>query len=205
MTMHYIIITQPTAYLNESKIINYILDNDLATIHLRKPDYTINELRELLDEITTDNHGKIVIHNHFELINKYNLKGIHFTKHSKHLINEFNSHDFSKSISSHSLEEIDQLPSSFNYYFLSPIFQSTSKQGYGGNSFKMEDIQTFIEKNPLKKLVALSGINHKNINDVYQTGFYGAAILGGFWNYCTENIDVNKIPHFFKNLNTAIQ
>ena len=203
--MQYIIITQPTPVINESEIINHILDHNYATVHIRKPDYTFNELSNFLKTIDVDNHNKIVIHNHFELIHEFPLKGIHFTKHNKHLITNSYPNHISKSISTHSLVEINDLPNLFDYYFLSPIFKSTSKPGYGGNTFHLKDIKSYIEKHPTKKLIALSGVNHNTIKDVENLGFYGAAILGDFWNFCANDKNLEKLPSFFQLLNHAIQ
>ncbi len=202
--MNYIIITQPTHHLNEIEIVNYLLDLNLATLHLRKPDFTLDMMRDFLNDIPSKNHNKIVVHNHFELIKEYNLKGIHFTRHNNHQINDYNSLKISKSISTHSLEEIENLPSIFNYYFLSPIFSSTSKPGYGGDSYNLQIIKEFINTHSQKKLVALSGITHKNILEVKNCGFYGAAILGDFWNVCNENSNIKTIASYFQELNTAI-
>lgn len=203
--MHYIIITHPVPVINESEIINNILDHNYATVHIRKPDYTIDELRNFLNTISVGNHSKIVIHNHFELIQEFSLKGIHFTRHNKHLItNSYPAH-IAKSISTHSLNEINDLPNLFDYYFLSPIFKSTSKPGYGGDAFLLNDLKSYIEKHPLKKLVALSGVTHNTIKEAKNTGFYGAAILGDFWNFCSNGNNLDRIHLFFQQLNDAIR
>ncbi len=203
--MHYIIITQPAPVINESEIVNNILDYNYATVHIRKPDYTIEELRNFIKTIAVRNHNKIVIHNHLELIHEFSLKGIHFTKHNKQLITNPYPSYISKSISTHSIDEINDLPNLFDYYFLSPIFKSTSKPGYGGDTFHLKDIKSYIEKHPEKKLIALSGVKLNTIKDVEKTGFYGAAILGEFWNFCAYAKNLRNLPLFFQQLNHAIQ
>ena len=202
--MQFYIITHPATVPNEADIISYLLSNELATVHLRKPDSSVDNVRKLLKAIPASLHNKIVVHNHLELSNEFGIKGLHFNRHTQHLIKNYESFPGSKSISTHGLNEITDLPSVFDYYFLSPIFASTSKPGYGGNSFLMKDILKFAKQNPDRKLVALSGITHKNIYKVKQAGFYGAAILGGFWDFCSISEKMDDISVFFHQMNSVL-
>ncbi len=204
--MNFIIITHPSShpYPHEIEIINNLLDLNLATLHLRKPDFTIDMMRDFLNNISSNNHNKIVIHNHLDLIHEYNLKGIHFNHRNKHLLDNYITLKVTKSISTHSLKEVESLPSIFNYHFLSPVFSSTSKPGYGGDTYDLLVIKKFIDTHPDKKLVALSGITAKTIFKVKKTNFHGAAILGDFWNYCNNNYKKETIISYFKELNTSI-
>ncbi len=203
--MNFIIITPPSQYPHEIEIINNLLDLNLATVHLRKPDSTKDMMRDFLNKISPENHPKIVIHDHIDLIQEYNLKGIHYNFRNKNQTDLYKTLNIYKSVSTHSLEEVENLPAIFSYYLLSPIFSSTSKAGYGGNSYDLNDIKEYIVSHPDKKLVALSGITTKNISIINDANFYGAAILGDFWNYCSNKPDKESIISYFKELNKRIQ
>ncbi len=203
--MKYFIITNPDITPNEISIINYILDLDSITLHLRKPTFSALKLSKILDKIKETNHDKIVIHNNHELIKDYNLKGIHFTHHNKSTIDNYLEYHGSKSISTHSFNEITSFPPIFDYYFLSPVFSSVSKPGYGGKEFDLKQLQKQLSDNLNRKVIALSGINNNNIQLVKQIGFYGAAILGFFWNYCSQSKLPESVDTFFNDLNTSLQ
>jgi thiamine-phosphate pyrophosphorylase len=203
--MHYYIISQPFCFPEEKSIINFLLHHFEVTFHLRKPDFTQKEMADFLNGIDSTLHKKIVLHSHHRLSKSYNIKGIHFTHHNKQHRNEYISYTGTKSISTHSLEEIKSYNYPFDYYFLSPVFPSTSKPGYGGNQFNFPLLKQFISEHPKKKIVALSGINTNTIKQVKQLGFYGAAILGDFWNHCQHKDYTKSIPAFFDSLNSHLQ
>lgn len=192
------IISSPKQVSNEIEIINNLLENHPVTFHLRKPEFSLTQMSDFLNKIHDSLHPKITIHSHHQLINDYNLKGIHFTQRNKTNISNFLDYSGSKSISTHSLAEIEGYDHYFDYYFLSPIFQSVSKPGYGGNCFDFNNLSTFIKKNKSKRLVALGGVTPKNAHITRELGFYGIAILGTFWQYCNN---LNNINIFIKSIN----
>ena len=63
--------------------------------------------------------------------------------------------------------------------FLSPIFDSITKEGYRG-AF---DYRLLEERLPRidKPVVALGGISADNIYSTFALGFAGAALMGGLW------------------------
>lgn len=71
------------------------------------------------------------------------------------------------------------MASDYDYVFLSPIFDSISKQGYKAAFTRAEltEIRAILSQN----VYALGGITFDNLKEVEQLGFCGAAMLGGFW------------------------
>ena len=65
---------------DEINILNQLFEAGLECYHLRKPDKNYDEHCDYLNRIDSKYHGKIVAHHFHELINKFNLKGIHFTE-----------------------------------------------------------------------------------------------------------------------------
>ena len=67
------------------------------------------------------------------------------------------------------------------YCFLSPIFDSISKEGYKANFDKLE-LKEFLAKDRKTKVIALGGLTEENYLEVLELGFDGGAFLGSVWN-----------------------
>lgn len=166
-------ITSPLKVENEASRISSILENGEADIvHIRKPGWTLHETADLICDIPSIWHGKIKLHDHFELLERFQLAGIHLNNRNPE------PHPLAKSISK-SCHEIEQLQESehYDYVTLSPIFDSISKPGYG-KAFALEEIKDSIVGH---KVVALGGVSPEKFSVLKDAGFFGAAMLGYFW------------------------
>jgi len=192
-----IVITPEKEITEEANLLTNLFESGLQLLHLRKPDYTINEIRNLITDIPAIFHPKIVLHSHYELLNDFNLKGIHLpeklrlegnTKQIKNIV----------STSFHKIEDILSTKTNFEYAFLSPIFQSISKEGYEP-VIKPNVLKDFFRLNKINfPVIALGGITDQNVIQVRDIGFFGAACIGYVW----EN--PNPIQQF-KKLQKLIQ
>ena len=198
-----ILISNPQKIENEITLLISLFEAGLKYFHLRKPNASKIELQNIIIKIPEKFHSRIILHSHFDLLNQFKLKGIHFTKHTKHQILEYSNWNCHKSISCHSIIEIKNLKYKFDYIFLSPIFDSISKEGYKSN-FSESDLIMFLKSKPQNvKVIALGGINNKNIETTVQLCFDGAAILGNIWREFEKNKDIySATKHFiqFQNL-----
>ncbi len=182
-----IIITDPQFLRNEAKVINALFAEGLDTLHLRKPDASVDQLSDLISEIDSRFHSKIMIHNHYLLTGKFSLKGIHFTEKTKSNYSSFEFAKCSKSWAVHELEELDVVPTDIDYVLFSPLFESISKQGYG-RKWNLEELKSELRKNHSFKKIALGGINQDNFQKAYDLGFDDVAVLGCIWeNYKISN------------------
>jgi thiamine-phosphate pyrophosphorylase len=192
--MEIIVITQPNNTINEVELIHQLFNDGLMKLHLRKPNCSCDEVRQLIQQINVIHHPKIVIHQYPELLNEFNVAGFHITQFYKNKIESIRQiikPNQSLSISCHSFDEIQQL-SNFDYYFISPVFNSISKKGYESN-FSIAEIETGLIKNKDKKIVALGGINKGNVSRINALKFSGAAILGGLWQAENKTEEWKKI------------
>jgi len=83
--------------------------------------------------------------------------------------------------SAHSFEELKEMENR-EIALIGPVFDSISKQGYK-SKFSKEELKAGISQwHGRAKLYALGGINAKNICELKELGFDGAAVLGGVWN-----------------------
>ena len=123
---------------DEIKILNQLFEAGLEFYHLRKPLKIKKEYCDYINQINTIYHNRIVVHRFHDLVNQYNLKGIHFKEEQRkeyiHNPGEYfkNLEMFGKTISSsfHEIEDLISCDFEFDYHFLSPVFESISKKGY---------------------------------------------------------------------------
>lgn len=174
-----IAITSENYYPNESERINSILTSGEADrVHLRKPDWSQEEIETLINEINPELWDRIVLHDHFELVEKYPIGGIHLN--SRNPIKLEGARSVSKSL--HSLEEIETA-NNFDYFFISPVFDSISKPGYK-TKFQLKELERKIKG---KKAIALGGVTPEKFPLLKEAGFYGAALLGHFFPQPKDN------------------
>lgn len=177
--MKYIVITQPTFFAGEAERIILMFQSGLQRLHLRKPDSTADEVRALLNGIPAVYHGRIVIHEHFELLHEFRLGGIHLNRRNPAAPDDWKG---DVSISCHSLEELaDRKKEPFAYLSLSPIFDSISKKGYC-SAFTSEVLSRAQKQGIIdERVMALGGICRENVKDVLTYGFGGVMVLGDAW------------------------
>ncbi|MGF1636570.1 MAG: thiamine phosphate synthase, partial [Cyclobacteriaceae bacterium] len=163
--MKLILISNFSDIQNEHYLLNLLFCEGLEIYHLRKKNYSRDQMKAYIEKIPHYFHDRIVLHTHFDLIHEYNLKGAHFTKActfedykiespDQNFTNNFQHLSFSL----HSIQEIKQIGSAYNYIFLSPIFDSISNTGYN-SKFRINDLKIFLadmENRP--EIIALSGI-----------------------------------------------
>ena len=123
---------------NETTILNQLFEAGLEWYHFRKPDKDYQQHCEYLNQINEKYHNRIIVHYFHELINDFNLKGIHFQEQKRRDALENGSQYFLKlnmvgktmSSSFHEPEELAQCDIEFDYHLLSPVFSSISKEVY---------------------------------------------------------------------------
>jgi len=199
-----IVISSPEKVRNEVEAIQRLFKLGLTKFHLRKPGWKYHEVKNLLQEIHQAYHPLIILHNHYELVKKYGLKGIHLTNHTKNSYAEEEFKDHHISISTHTLKEVQSLSSSYDYAFISPVFESISKKGYKP-AVSVSKLSEQFEKRLLPtKLIALGGVKPDNLKQLQHTPFDGYAVLGYLWEDYKNDHDIQKIEHKFITLKSTI-
>lgn len=170
---------------NEIEILNQLFEAGLLFFHFRKPDKNYGQHVAYLNQIDSKYHNRIVVHYHHELINDFNLKGVHFQEQKRidHIDNPgqyFKSLNmFGKTISSsfHDPKVLEDCTFEFDYHLLSPVFSSISKANYEGRGFGVNGID--------KTIIGMGGITENTIAKALTLGYKGIGVLGGVWN--TDN------------------
>lgn len=176
--MELIIITQP-GIADETAIAGRLLAEGRVRIHLRKPGATREQMAAWVEQIEPSLRRRIVVHDHFDLAPQYGLGGIHLGSRNPGVPEWFDPERFSLSRSCHSTDEVRREQGNYDYVFLSPVFDSISKQGYRAAFTRGElaEARDILSRN----VYALGGVTLGRLPLVERLGFAGAAMLGGFW------------------------
>ena len=200
MDMKFVVITLPDFFDDEMKYICELFENGLQLLHLRKPKASADELEEFLKKIPSDFHPKIILNDHFSLLEHFQLKGVHLNGRNPIAPPNWTGHI---SRSCHTLEEVAKFKPMCDYLFLSPIFNSISKEGYA-SAFSEEVLLNAKKENIIdKKVIALGGMEADKCALIRKWGFGGAAFLGDVWNPFLEGGSRQGIAHF-KSLQLAL-
>ncbi len=176
-----IAITPPHMRPDEALRIWHMLEmGAVDMVHLRHPDASYREMRNLIEAIPQKWHSRLRLHGHFVLLNEFNLAGPHLNSRCPQWNQRVESGrgkwvpTISKSC--HKIEELTDI-GDYEYVTLSPIYPSISKPGYRG-SFKLDTLSAHIEGKPV---IALGGVSPDKFRVLKKAGFAGAALLGYIW------------------------
>lgn len=176
--MKIIHITRPDFWKGEVKAIRQQMEEGLEILHLRKPESTLEAYESLLEEIDRKYLNRIVLHEHFKLAEKYQVRGIHLNRRNPNIPANYHGQI---SRSCHSLEEVIAHKPHSSYVFLSPIFDSISKKGYS-TTFRLDELCQAAKQGIIdEKVIALGGVTPERLPLLEQIGFGGAALLGAAW------------------------
>jgi thiamine-phosphate pyrophosphorylase len=187
-SLRLIVITETKSSATEIETIEKLFKAGLRTLHVRKPGYSRKKMIKFISAIPQKYRNRLVLHSHLGLAVRYKLKGIHFTEAARHPVfwawmkrRFFRSTMPSLTISSsyHSLAKVEKLRDVYDYVFLSPVFDSISKQDKK-KTLPHSWIQDCLRITKAK-VVALGGVDETKILACRDMGFYGVALLGSIW------------------------
>ena len=177
-----ILISPPSEKDGEIGLLCQFFDAGLSRFHLRKPNFSAEDLKRYLNQIPSEHLSKIVVHRCPEVLADFAVGGYHLrSNESAHQVLKGTS---SKSL--HKLSELTRLKETMDYVFLGPIFRSVSKQGYGPK-ISLNEIFSLFSSGRLNslakipKVYALGGIRKKKMLRLSEVGFSGVALLGSVW------------------------
>ncbi|MDR0544862.1 MAG: thiamine phosphate synthase [Odoribacteraceae bacterium] len=183
-----VVITSPRPVAGESAACNALFEEGLQALHLRKPSATGEAYAAFIREILPAYRQRIVVHDHFELVERFGLKGIHGNMQRLADVEDIGRFEH-VSISCHSPEEVEatgRLERRPDYVFLGPLFDSISKPGYMAARFDEERLRDVLRRH---RVIALGGATGSNLPRCRALGFAGAALLGHLWERPLEVVD----------------
>ncbi|GAA4305791.1 thiamine phosphate synthase [Aestuariibaculum suncheonense] len=182
---------------NEIVILHELFREGLQYFHLRKPHHDFQFYCDYLNQIDIKYHDRIVVHEFHELLENYNLKGLHFREAKRRVTsietfeNLRRANNITISSSFHSPEELADCKFKYDYHLLSPVFSSISKVGYKGQGFDVNHID--------KTIIGMGGVTTKNLLEFDKLGYKGIGVLGGIWQSPSPVEDFKIIQKHYKN------
>jgi thiamine-phosphate pyrophosphorylase len=178
-----VIVSHPTELNNEAAHINELFKQGMELFHLRKPGYSVEQYEALLDHIKPEYYHNIVLHQHHQLVPKYNIKRVHYPEAKRKEAKEeefvnWKQQGFALSTSIHALGDHKDLSSQFDYTFFGPVFESISKPGYKPTNDKFPIVKDLERK---IKIIAIGGVTPDKMMLLNDFGFDGVALLGAVW------------------------
>lgn len=196
-----ILLTYPETLPHETLLLNNLMEGDWDFLHIRKPDYSRDEMINFL-ELIPNHHDKVILHSHFELLREFDVAGININRKTlaqisfedeltsgcdqrfllvkNHQLYVNGERPDLVTYSAHSFKEIQEMPFMTDYVFLSPIFDSISKTGYE-SAFNDAEVLTAFLANSKQRVIALGGVDADRIAICEELGFRGYAMLGDIW------------------------
>ena len=169
----------------------YIIHKDIITVksflikddnifHLRRYESSEHEVVAFLSSFSEEERKQIALNHHHFLASEFGINRLHFSEKDRieigdEKLEKLHSLGFILSTSVHSVDDFQKLNSVFEYAFLSPVFDSISKENYKAVSFDLKEVRKDI------KLIALGGITIENYKEALNLGFDGVGFLGGVW------------------------
>lgn len=187
MKLSIIAVTLPRSTSDEGAIIKDLLASGCVDrVHLRKPACSTEDLQRLIEEIPSQFHSRLSLHDSHSVASMYGC-GIHLNSRNPVAPENYNG---VLSRSCHSIEEL-ALPCREDYRFLSPIYPSISKPGYAPTR-SLASLKGKIGN----KTIALGGITPDKFRELYEHGFSGAAMSGYIW----EAVAANRLQQLIKEI-----
>ncbi len=186
-----IAITPPEISDDEAKRITVILNHGWDYVHLRHPEASVRDIKNVIQDISPRLHSRLRLHGHFELLNEFNLGGIHLNSRCPEAPRLYSG---PVSRTCHTVEEVRRHAGNVDFVTLSPIFDSVSKQGYKA-AFTTEELDSI----PEGKVVALGGITPERFDELSKYPFAGFAMLG----YIFDGGTLDNLSKKLQKIDTA--
>lgn len=202
--MKLIVCSAPGPLKDEQELVRILFEQGLVGFHLRKPGWSKEQLRKWLEDCPAVLHESLMIHSHGELAMEFNLKGMHIgasvltEKIQEQTLLIETAHREQKLISTsvHNRTETDRLQTGWDYAWLSPVFESISKPGYGAGTSddEIDLLRKVLKEQKQTEVFALGGIQPELLQTLSSRGFDGAVVLGAVW----QNVEGFRDRHLVR-------
>lgn len=172
-----IVVTRPDFFPGEAEAIVGMLNCGADRVHVRKPGASTAHIARLLDRIPPAYRKQLSLHDGFGLAVEYGIGGLHLNSRNPEAPRDFPG---LLSRSCHSADELAR-HADLDYLFLSPIFPSISKPGYGSPGLLGQFASLSDKETTLPPVVALGGVRPRHASALAERGFAGVAMLGAAW------------------------
>ena len=197
------IMTKPTFFVEENKILEALFEEGLDDLHIYKPNSSPVYTERLLSLLPENTHRRITVHAHFYLKEEFGLAGIHLDDATSERPAGYRG-NFSRSCND--LQLLKEAKKKARYVFLRNIFDSLSERDEK-STFTLTDLQAASRQGLIDKHVyALGGLSLDNARQMKDLGFGGVVICGDLWNRFDihNETDFKDIINHFEKLKATI-
>lgn len=201
--MKLIVMTQPTFFVEEDKIITSLFDEGLDSLHLYKPGSSPMYSERLLTLLPDDCYGKITVHDNFYLKEEYKLRGIHIEDAATPPPAGYKGRI---SRTCRRLDDLKDAKRHADYVFLKYILDSQSEPDQKA-SFSEAELKEASRRGLIDRHVyALGGMNLDTVRMAKDLGFGGVVISGDLWNRFNihQELDYQELIDHFAKLRKAV-
>lgn len=201
--MKIIVMTKPSFFVEEDKIINVLFEEGLDNLQLYKPGTSPVYSERLLSLLPESYYSKITVHENYYLKKEYGLAGIHIGNTTDDIPAGYKGHV------TRTCKEISSITNAKNKsddILLRNVFDCiTEKNDKASFSYK-ELVKASSQGLIDRKVYAAGGMNIDNIQYAKELGFGGVVICGDLWNRFNihQGKDFKEIISHFKRLRKAI-
>jgi thiamine-phosphate pyrophosphorylase len=192
------LMTQPTFFVEEDKILSSLFEEGLDDLHLYKPGSSPMYSERLLSLLSEEYRKRITVHDHFYLKEEYHLRGIHLNDETMPAPKGYKGHICRTCTH---LDQLKEAKRHADYVLLKYIFDSQTEPDQKA-SFTLDELQEASRKGLIDRHVyALGGMNLDTIKAVKDLGFGGIVISGDLWNRFNIHQELEYqalIDHFCK-------
>lgn len=200
--MKLIIMTRPTFFVEEDKILTTLFDEGMDNLHLYKPGASPVYSERLLSLLPEMSYGRITVHAHYYLKNEYGLAGIHIDDINKDLPKDYKG-KFSRTCNR--IENLNIAKKKAEYVFLSNVF--CSPDGKNDDARTYADMEKAARQGLIDKHVyALGNMTLDNIRIAKEFGFGGVVVCEDLWNKFDihSELDYKDLINHFDKLKKAV-
>ena len=201
--MKLVLMTQPTFFVEEDKILTSLFEEGLDNLHLYKPGAEPVYSERLLTLLPNDYYSKITVHDNFYLKEEYKLRGIHIDDESTPAPQKYRGH-ISRTCTH--LNLLKEAKKNADYVLLKYIFDSQTEPDQK-SSFTIDELNEASRRGLIDRHVyALGGMNLDNVKMAKDLGFGGIVISGDLWNRFNihQELDYQALIDHFLKLRKAI-
>ena len=200
--MKLIIMTQPTYFVEEDKILSALFDEGLDMLHINKPASEPLYAERLLTLLPKKCYDRISVHQHYYLKQEFDLRGIHIDNPEQAVPDGFRTH---VTRSTSSIADLKEMKKQHDYVMLHSLFDSLHDDVRASLDFR--ELEEARRRGLIdRKVYALGGMSLESVSVAKELGFGGIVICGDLWNrFCIHNeINFHDLIDHFKKLKKAV-
>ena len=187
--MKLVVMTQPTFFVEEDKILTALFEEGMECLHLNKPGAAPIYSERLLTLLPDFSYRNIVVHEHFYLKDEYSLRGIHLDGDDASALPDGYRGHLSRTCSS--VDSLREAKRKSEYVFLKGVFC-----GDGGDKatcIPPDQLESASDEGLIdKKVYAFGGVCLENIKTAKELGFGGVVVCADLW----RQFDIHRQPDY---------